>query len=266
MTAIETLFEKLAFITWQAIKNAFEHKISYGEDAITSINLLALKNSSFPNLAIADTRPEESTKGCDFEFWIGSYRLGWYRYAIQAKKISVSSERYQSLNHKVRGVLQSDILENYAKANNAIPLYCLFNFSKSTKKSLTACLNFKNIMEFGCSITPLTTVKLALKTRGARKFEWFHARKETLPWSCLVRCPEIQTHWSEKILGMKYDDARHEELPSILARLLENTDEPISFIDTNIFSREIEYRPRWVGVINTERNEKFGYRDRDAHH
>ena len=63
MTLIESLFEKLAYTTWDAIENAFEHRIFYGEDAITSINLLALKNASFPNLAIADTRPDESTKG-----------------------------------------------------------------------------------------------------------------------------------------------------------------------------------------------------------
>jgi len=85
MTAVEILFEKLAFTTWDAIENAFEQKILYGEDAITSINLLALKNASFPNIAIADTRPDESSKGCDFEFWIGNYSSGWYRYAIQAK-------------------------------------------------------------------------------------------------------------------------------------------------------------------------------------
>jgi len=258
MTAIETLFEKLAFTTWQAIENAFEHNISYGEDAITSINLLALKNASFPNLAIADTRPSESTKGCDFEFWIGNYKSGWYRYAIQAKKISVSSERYHSLNHKVGGVPQTDILEIYAKANKAIPLYCLFNFSKSTKKSLTACPNFKDIMEFGCSITPLSTTKIALKTRGARNFNWFHARKETLPWSCLVRCPQLHSHWSQNVLGMKYENARHKELPDILARMLHQPDEPIQFIDTNIFSRETEYRPRWVGVVDTEINKNFG--------
>jgi hypothetical protein len=257
MDPVVTLFEKLAFTTWEAIENAFEQKISFGEDAITSINLLALKNASFPDLVIADTRAEESIKGCDFEFWIGTYSSGWYRYAIQAKKITVSSERYQSLSHKVAGTNQINILETYAKANGALPLYCLFNFSRNTLASSTSCPNFKDIKEFGCSITPLNTIKLALRTRGARNFEWFHSRSETLPWSCLVRCPQINSHWSDKILGMNYQDAYHKKLPFNLSRMLEHPGETAQFLDTNTFSRNIEYRPRWIGVINKENNKQF---------
>ena len=201
MTIIKSLFEKLAFTTWDAIGNAFENRISYGEDAITSINLLALKNASLPNLAIADTRPDESTKGCDFEFWIGNYKSGWLRYAIQAKKISVSTERYDSLNHHVGTIPQIDILEKYARANRAIPLYCLFNFSESPSISSTSCPKYKYIKEFGCSVTPSSTARLSIATRGARNFEWFHSRNETLPWSCLVRCPKLHLHWTEKMTG-----------------------------------------------------------------
>lgn len=258
MSAIAILFDKLAVTTWEAIENAFYHKISFGEDAITSINLLALKNAYFTNLAIADTRAEENIKGCDFEFWIGGYSIGWYRFAIQAKKITVSSERYQSLNHKVSGTPQINILETYATANGAIPLYCLFNFSKKIKTSATACQNFKDIKELGCSITPLSTTKLALKTRGAKTFEWFHSRKETLPWSCLVRCSQLNKHWSDKILGMNYQEAHHKELPFNLEKMLKNPEEPAQFVDTNIFSRKVEYRPRWIGVINIENNANFG--------
>lgn len=257
MTAVEILFEKLAFTTWDAIENAFEQKILYGEDAITSINLLALKNASFPNIAIADTRPDESSKGCDFEFWIGNYSSGWYRYAIQAKKISVSSERYQSINHKVGSVPQIDILKKYAKANKAIPLYCLYNYSKKTKTTVT-CPKFKNIKEFGCSVTPLQTTRISLRTRNARNFEWFHARTETLPWACLVRCPQLCQHWTENILGMQYEEAKHEKLPYILSKLLEQPVEAVNFIDSGMFSPQSEYRPKWVGVFETEQNNNFG--------
>jgi hypothetical protein len=252
MTLIAHLFEKLAITTWDAIGNAFEHRISYGEDAITSIILLALKNASFPNLAIADTRPEESTKGCDFEFWIGDYPSGWVRYAIQAKKITVSSDRYASLKHTVGGVPQIEILEKYAKANSAIPMYCLFNYTENSSIPKSPCPKFINIKEYGCSITPSSIAKLAIKTRGARNFNWFHSRRETLPWSCLVRCPELVAHWPEKILGMEYENAVHKELPGILSVLLKNPKKQVQFIDTNVFSQEIEYRPRWIGVVNTE--------------
>jgi hypothetical protein len=114
------------------------------------------------------------------------------------------------------------------------------------------------IKEFGCSVTPSSTVKTAIRTRGARNFGWFHDRKETLPWSCLVRCPQIFSHWSEKTTGIKHKDAFHKELPRTLSMLLNHPEEPVSFIDTNIFSREIEYRPRWVGVINNTENDNLG--------
>ena len=256
MTLIVELFNKLAITTWDVIGNAFEHRISYGEDAITSTNLLALKNASFPNLAIADTRPEESTKGCDFEFWIGDYRNGWFRYAIQAKKISVRSGRYDSLNHSVGSTPQIDILENYARANRAIPLYCLFNYTPSAFITKSPCPKFVNIKEYGCSVTPSSIARLSIATRGARNFNWFHSRGETLPWSCLVRCPQLYSHWPESIIGAKYENVVHEKLPQILSVLLESPEQSIDLIDTNLFSREVEYRPRWVGVVNTEGENK----------
>lgn len=252
MTLTESLFETLAFTTWDAIENAYTHKISLGEDAITSINLLALKNASFPNLAIVDTRPSESTKGCDFEFWIGNNKSGWHRYAIQAKKISVSSGRYDSLNHIVGDVPQIQILEQYASSNNAIPLYCLFNFSNNTKKPSTSCFKYLNIKEFGCSVTPLSTVKYALNTRGSRTFKWFHERKETLPWSCLVRCTKLHRHWTEEETGIKHNEAIHEKLPKALSMWLEDQTKPMQFIDSDMFSRGTPFQARWVGVINNK--------------
>lgn len=252
MTSIEPFFENLAFTTWDAIEAAFDYRIMFGEDAITSVNLLALKNASFSEIVIADTRVQERLKGCDFEFWIGNYSAGWTRYAIQAKKINVSSERYDSLNHTVGGRAQIDILGIYANTNNAVPLYCLYNYSKSKIMPSTACPKFKNIKEFGCSITPLETARHALGTRGARNFNWFHTRKETLPWSCLVRCPDLMKHWPVKVLGMEYESARHRILPRELSEMFDSQGENNSLIDTEIFSGETEYRPRWVGVINTE--------------
>ncbi|HFB64961.1 MAG TPA: hypothetical protein ENJ60_05395 [Aeromonadales bacterium] len=264
MNKPEKIFEKLAFTTWETILNAFLKQISYGEDAITSVNLLSLKNEALGNIVLQDTRPKESTKGCDFEFWIGSDEKGWFRYAIQAKKITVSSNRYNSLAHKVNGIPQIDILEKYSLANRAIPIYCLFNYSEKVSYTKTGCPKYKNSKELGCSVTPLKTVREAIKTRGARTFQWFHSRGETLPWSCLVRCPQIINHWPPNKLGLDMKDMMHKKLPEVLHLLLcRKTSEPppeqydekshsVQLEDSNLFSQQINYRPRWVGVINLE--------------
>lgn len=257
------IFNKLAITTWDAIGNAFFNKISFGEDAVTSINLLNLKNSSLPNLVVADTRPTESTKGCDFEFWIGNDHSGWYRYAIQAKKLAVSKENYQSLNHKVGSEFQINILERYAKSNRAIPLYCLYNYSQSTKVPLnscnidSSCIKYSNIKELGCSISPLATTNLSLQTRGARTFDWFHSRNDTLPWSCLVRCLNIGKNLSERYYGIKnQSEIMYSELPRVLRLLISN--ETVSFKNSDIFSQEVELRPKWIGVVQTEKHQIMG--------
>jgi hypothetical protein len=262
MSTSQKLFEHLAFTTWETILNAFSNNISYGEDAITSVNLLSLKNSSLGDVVLQDTRPTESAKGCDFEFWIGSAEKGWLRYAIQAKKITVSSNRYSSLAHKVSGVPQIDILEKYSLANKAIPIYCLFNYSKDVSGINPGCPKYIDTRELGCSVTPSKTVRKALKTRGARTFKWFHSRKETLPWSCLVRCPKIIKHWPPSISGLNIEEMVHKDLPDVLHSLLLEGDSdqlPTKFDEdsnaeslenSNLFSQEVKYRPRWVGVIN----------------
>ena len=252
MSKSEKIFENLAFTTWETILNAFSNNISYGEDAITSVNLLSLRNASLNGLVLEDIRSQESTKGCDFEFWIGSEEKGWLRYAIQAKKISVSSNRYNSLAHKVNGVPQIDILERYSLENRAIPIYCLFNYSDDP--------NYIDARELGCSVTPLKTVRESLKTRGARTFNWFHRREETLPWSCLVRFSKIVKYWPQDKLGFNIKEMRHQQLPDVLSSLLLNghsgqfpeTDNSETFVNSSLFSQKVEHRPRWVGVVDLD--------------
>ena len=128
------LFEVLAGKTWHSIDRFTRNRIHLGEDAITSNNLDALTSASPACVFIEDTRALESTKGCDFELWIGSLHVGWRRYAVQAKKIQASSSRYASLAHKVAGVPQIDILDTYAGANRALAIYCFYNYSTKSYK------------------------------------------------------------------------------------------------------------------------------------
>lgn len=89
MRAVE-LFELLAATTWRTIHRASRNRISFGEDAITSINLNAIASLN-DCVVVEDSRVDEAHKGCDFEMWIGSHANGWKRYAVQAKKITIST-------------------------------------------------------------------------------------------------------------------------------------------------------------------------------
>lgn len=235
---LEQLFDYLAINTWDSISSAFRHKISYGEDAITSINLLSLKNQEKYNIVIQDTRSQEFEKGCDFEFWIGNDVSGWNRFSIQAKMIT-SGEQYRKLGHTVRGKLQIDVLNDYSILNGLIPLYCFYNYSRKMKALSSGCPKANNIREFGCSISPLKVVKKAMNIRGARNFKWIHQQKETAPWSCLVKCP--------KLLMLKS--------PTPLKEFLNKKQDNAEILyQKEVFSPEVEERPNWVGVIETDRD------------
>jgi hypothetical protein len=188
MRTYET-FELLARTTWRLIRDSELNKISMGEDAITSYHLTAIAASRPLNVLYEDTRIDESRKGCDFELWVGSDYLGWHRYAIQAKKVKPNTGRYEALGHKVGGVRQIDILKKYALANNATPLYCFYNHSKSPIAS--NCTDPTDIEQLGCTLATIGGVEAALKKRGGRTFAFIHSLKSTLPWRCLVKCPKF---------------------------------------------------------------------------
>jgi hypothetical protein len=118
------------------------------------------------------------------------------RYAVQAKKLDFKSNRYASLNHKVGGgksaEFQHDVLEKYATANKAIPLYAFYNhIEPSDYPSKWNCRLPFDVTKFGCTVTPLKNIKVALKKRGWRTFEKIHKFPETIPLRCLAVCPNI---------------------------------------------------------------------------
>lgn len=192
MRAVE-LLELLASTTWQTISCASRNRVAFGEDAITSINLNAIASLNNRSFAIEDTRVDEARKGCDFEIWIGSDRKGWHRYAVQAKKITLSSSQYQQLSHKVRGRMQIDVLDVYASGARAAPLYCFYNFSPNV--TAWNCEQPRDSRQLGCMVVPAIVVREALRIRrGSRNFEWMHRQPEAVPWRCLISCPHGHHH------------------------------------------------------------------------
>ena len=242
----------LAGKTWRSIDRFSRNRIHLGEDAITSNNLDALASVGPSCVILEDTRAQESFKGCDFELWIGSSYLGWRRYAIQAKKIQVSSSRYSSLAHEVAGVPQIDILDAYAGANRALALYCFYNFYNHSAEPLRWNCNLSPEREqLGCSVTPSSVVRTAIATHGARNYMHMHSQPETLPWRCLVRCPNLTSKapvghdgWMDNVENF------HAQLPSTLQRLRAQ-EGAISFADQpEIFNSENPSRPGWIGIVD----------------
>lgn len=125
-----SIFEKIASSTWNRIRKSAKFKISQGEESITDFNFLELAADHYPKVfpVISTPKNYEKVTGYDWEWWIGNNRVGWLRYAVQAKKIG-KSHRYETLNHTVhKGKKQVSILKEYSEANQAIPLYCFCNY------------------------------------------------------------------------------------------------------------------------------------------
>lgn len=249
------LFEVLARTTWRTIDRAHRNRILFGEDAITSVNLNTLASAGPKCVVVEDTRVDEAQKGCDFEFWIGSDFIGWSRYAIQAKKLSIGRGTYTKLNHEVSGRQQIDILDQYARLNRAAALYCMYNFAPEAISQ--NCPLPCDVAQLGCTVTPSATVRMALMRRGCRNFSWLHSRSETLPWRCLVRCP--------KLIGYRVEEGPpgwpprsnyyYERLPTALQRLREERRFEALAESGDLYNRDMPLRPGWVGIIDASDSE-----------
>jgi hypothetical protein len=187
------LFELLAQTTWLTLDNAHRREIAFGEDAVTSVNLLALASLTGRAVVVEDTRADEHHTGCDFELWVRIHKWQWMGYAVQAKKVSARTGRCEKLAHRVNGQRQIGILRRYSKERGLAPLYCFFSGVRPVTR--WNCQLPQADDQLGCMVTPLRVVENALKIRGARSFAWLHRQPESVPWRCLVTC--MSSHLSE---------------------------------------------------------------------
>lgn len=200
-------FKNLSTYTWRIINRAYNSKLTFGEDAITSIILDQIIENCKNAVVVQDTRPKESKCGCDFEFWIQDFN-GWNRYAVQAKKIDFQSQTYKSLKHTVGKIqiLQIDILEAYAQ-NKALPLYCLYNSSPQQTS------NNEDI--YGCAIINTTSIRRAINQKGGKSYSAL--RPMMHPWHYLV-CPSEKIHL-KNIFANYSGKFFYDELPEALLKL-----------------------------------------------
>ena len=202
-TPLEAALENLATETWQRLRDikAFLvrpepfNMVRLGETTITDLAMMDLCRRGLSRSIFIQTPPDkERFRGTDFEWWIGSDAFGWFRLAVQAKKLDMKRDRYLAFVHKVGGKPQIQVLEEYADEKNATPLYCLYNYSNMAdpEKHWHCCQRPFRSEELGCSIAPASRVSDAIGTRGKRSFEFIHECNQTLPWQCLASCPYVR--------------------------------------------------------------------------
>ncbi len=210
---IEKLFENLSIEIWNRIRDTYKASIRQGEETITDIILLEILRLKSSNVQVIQTpKIKEKEKGTDWEWWIGSKNEGYLRYAIQSKKIDPESRNYKSLNYKsgkgANRKRQIDILTEYAKDNNAIPLYCFYNYvelkdGQDLLEYWHHKINEYQIEQFGWTYTPVDNVLKLLdsKINGNKKFHNIHINKDTLPLRYLLNqktCKKLLNSCKEK--------------------------------------------------------------------
>lgn len=255
------LFEGLAKATWERLRYGEELHCSQSEETITDINLLEMKRAQLYNIRVwKAARSEEAKTGLDWEWWIGSGSNGWWRYAVQAKKLH-QSKRYETLSHKVRGERQIDILARYAKAHRCIPLYCLYNYTKQfDKEEHWHCCRPANPEQIGCTVASIDIMKTASEKHGGKSFDAIHRQKEVLPWRCLLTCPTLPTslgNRSHRLAGEGYKTVQvYDDLPSFLIDRQEVTFSPSQYHEDYLrsspgYDDNLRISPKRIMVIDT---------------
>lgn len=106
---LEAALDKLAVDTWDRLRDikAFSQRpkpfnsVRLGETTITDLAMLDLCRQGLARSIFLQTPQHmEICWGTDFEWWLGSAATGWFRLAVQAKKLDMKQSRYASLAHK----------------------------------------------------------------------------------------------------------------------------------------------------------------------
>lgn len=245
---------------WERLENSQKLGITQGEETLTDNLLFYLMSKNLSSIKIIPTpKPKEAVKGTDWEWWIGNKRSGYLRYAVQAKKLDLKTGRYLSLNHKVGkgsgAQYQHKILEDYARVNQAIPLYAFYNYlDKADYSKEWNCPLPIDHPKLGCTVTPLKNVKTAISKKGCRTFESIHQFPETVPLRCLAVCPNIAIvgDYSDTAYIRRFDtEAMVYRDPwgwiSEMGHLKSFEQMPSEF-----YNRQLGYYPKRILLIETE--------------
>ena len=208
-TPLETALAAISKDTWERLRDikAFSQRpqpfrsVRLGETTITDLAMMYLCRKSLSRSIFIQTPVRlEVLRGTDFEWWVGSAASGWFRLAVQAKKLDVRTERYQSLTQRTKALAQYNTLMKYASCNGVTPIYSLYNYSGSVTpdRHWHCCSRPPDDEELGCTLTPAYNIRRAISNPRMRYFDSIHTMDNTLPWQCLASCPKMKAAFSSK--------------------------------------------------------------------
>ncbi|BFL70790.1 hypothetical protein SKB0120_18520 [Moraxella osloensis] len=191
---LKNAFKIIGENTWLTLKDVYDLKLSYGETTISDCILLYLKKINNPKIIIWQTnQKDEAIFGTDWEWWIGSDKLGWVGYAVQAKKYHTKNDRYNSFHHPVQNRQQWEVLQDHARKWDLVPIYALYNYvlNNNFDAGIYTALDMYSKEMFGITVTPLHNIISALSTKGCRNFKFIHSKLDTIPLYELVADTKI---------------------------------------------------------------------------
>lgn len=265
MVPTHVILEGLARDIWGRLREARMLNVRFGEETITDLLLLDLKRQLPGRVRVVQTPKHlEKNQGTDWEMWLGADRIGWLRFAVQAKKLDLATGRYLGFGHKVGSVYQIDLLERYARKNRAIPLYCLYNyrdFDFAQVSSAWRCCAQQDEELLACTVTPLSVVRSAANQYGCSNFEFVHSDSKTIPWGCLAKCVRVRRWYARRYgafalpdgTGTSYDSEFesevhvYHEVPELVR--VAYKDGVIKDFASREYDPEVGQYPRRVAVI-----------------
>lgn len=224
MTVCET-FRQLSFGTWTHLGRARRIEHQPGEETLTDINVLELKDRH-PDEVFTKTftKPQEGVNGADWEWWFTNSRMNkWLGFRVQAKVLKLSSNRFEHLHYRKGNSYQSAKLKRSSSAEGLVPLYCVYShWTGEGKVSVWPCGTFGPAIEsFGCALLPVRHIDDLRKASHDNRLG--AVIQMSFPWHCLVCCegyggsdlPERAWRLTQELFGVKPTKRKPKNAPAV---------------------------------------------------
>ena len=185
--------ERVAERAWSTLGLAQQLRTRFGEETLTDLLVLDMLQHRHANgyWLHQTTRHEEHQWGADLLVFIRHPTGRWSRLALQAKKL-YPDDRYLMLNRVNESEIQLNRLEQFACRYHALPLYLLYNHSRTARRSehWHCCRQRFATRQLGCTLVPSWQIRRVLRRPPPpRDFDSAHNVSQSKPWRCAFDCP-----------------------------------------------------------------------------
>lgn len=197
MTAMNmTPAERVAERTWSALGRAKDLRVRFGEETLTDLLVLDMlphqRAKGFWLRPIA--KHAEASCGADLFVAVRHPTGRWSRFALQAKKLDPDDDWYRMFKWVQKSIDQLEKLEEFARQLHALPLYLLYNHSKTAQPSEHwHCPLPFDLGQLGCTLVPSWHIREMLRRPPPRNFDRAHKVSQSRPWRCAFDCPDAET-------------------------------------------------------------------------